>query len=239
MAIIKHPEFGEVEALYSSSSIMDERVIVSWKTEYLDCMFGTKFEESQLCSVLNTLNLIELPFELEAFGPKIYVAGGCIVRHLMGANVLKGDIDIFSRDEATIKALVNYYKSKGYVINKGKFSYTFEFKVGAVKAKCQIVFHKPKTLPETLEHFDFEHCRIAYRNGQFITTLGAPVALSQRKLHLGFIRDPSHTLIRALKYKQLGFDADDAITKLASMISHGKKEIKAAEWSKNAKLVEY
>jgi hypothetical protein len=105
--------------------------------------------------------------------------------------------------------------------------------------KVQVMHDKADFMPAVLRGFDFEHVRVAFNNKTFCSTMGATTAIAQKKLHLRHIVEPNYTLLRALKYKGLGFDADKAIHQLAVMINRGEKNINAAVWEAKNPLVEY
>jgi hypothetical protein len=229
-------ELAELEPVSATVPFEPEsdshNLIFKWNTKALHDLFGLEdWENSQLYGVLHQLNLLE--------SENCTIAGGCIVRHLMKTDIFKGDIDIYPDTKKLAENYKDRFAAEGYTVKKTKFSYSFELQQGARKIKVQIMHDKAASMSEALNSFDFEHVRFAYRRKTFCSTLGAPVAIAQRKLHLRYVTQPDYSLIRALKYKKLGFDADKAITQLAVMINRGDKCVHAAEWEAKSPIVEY
>jgi hypothetical protein len=202
-----------------------------WNKAALHSLFGLEeWENTQLYGVLDQLGLLNCDHT---------IAGGSLVRHLMKTDIFRGDIDIYPKDGGEADKLKRVFQDKGYKVEKSLFSYWFEHKTGAKKIKVQIMHKTANTMAGALGLFDFEHVRVAYRLGSFHSTLGATTAIAQKQLHLRHITEPNYTLLRALKYKRLGFDADKAITQLAIMINRGEKNINATEWEPKNPIVEY
>jgi hypothetical protein len=196
----------------------------------LNELFDITWEESQLYSILKHLNLLSTT--------QAMIAGGSLVRHLMKTEILRGDIDIFPFKDSAREALLTHFDGEGYKIEKTKFSHSFEFKMGARKGKVQII-HEPRAKHAVFPKFDFEHVRVGYSNGKFFSTICSPTAIAQKKLHLRYVRDPKYSLIRALKYQKMGFDADAAMGTLIHMIASGTTDINACDYEFAGKLVEY
>lgn len=205
--------------------------VTEWNVKSLHNLFGLEeWSNTQLYSILKELDLLNTPHT---------IAGGCLVRHLMKTEICKGDIDVYPLNEKAADALKREYEAKGYKVQKSKYSYWFEHKIGARKIKVQIMHKNAAPMLSVLSSFDFEHCRVAYRQGRFYSTMGATTAIAQRKLHLRHITQPDYSLLRALKYKSLGFNADKAITQLAIMINRDEKGVNACEWEEKNPIVEY
>lgn len=206
-------EFGTTSTISARSGpppISDN--LFKWSTKRLHNLFDLNaWEDTQLYGVLNTLGLL---------GTTETIAGGAIVRHLMKTDIFKGDIDIFPRTSGIAGDLIRNFKDEGYDLKKTKHSTTFELKVGFKKMNVQIVDSNVGTKNDIIAKFDFEHVRFAYVYNHFYSTVGAPVSIAQKRLHLRYVKDPTYSIIRALKYKRMGFDADDAIEKLAGMIKN-------------------
>jgi hypothetical protein len=183
--------------------------IFSSKPSKLQRLFGIDWANSQLKAVADDLDLTMIPCS---------IAGGALVRHLMGTDIFKGDFDIFPHtDDAKLLLIDRFKVREGW--HKGKFAYSFDYKLGARKTKVQIIERdeKAESLAHTLGKFDFEHCKIAYspQMDSFWSSGDALTTLAQRKVHLSYVRDPLYSLGRALKYKRMGFDADAALEQLA------------------------
>lgn len=229
-SIFASKPFKSILEVADAGTVTSTNHIYTWDTANIDSLFETKWEESQLYGVLSDLGLLE---------SSTLIAGGSLVRHFMKGDIYKGDIDLFPASENHLKYVLKHFEDKGYKLEKRKFSYQFEYTKGARKLKVQVVHHTPQPTNETLQHFDFEHCRIGFHNGKFKSTMGATTALAQRKLHLRYVKEPNYSLLRALKYKRLGFDADKAINQLAVMINRDVKGVNAADYENTNPIVEY
>lgn len=213
-----------------STTSTKEDYIYKWNTEILHQTFGIgKWEDSQLYLVFKELGLLN---------SKNTISGGCIVRHLMNTEIFKGDIDIWPVSIGFKEDLISSYTGMGYKLEDGKFSKSFDFKMGIRKTRVQLVVTNCGSMNHVLNKFDYEHVKFAFRGGEFYSTLAAPASLAARKLQLRYVKDPVYSLIRALKYKRLGFDADEAISKLTFMIKQDQKEVDATGLT-GLKLVEY
>lgn len=205
----------------------------NWSMEEIDDVFGVKWDGSQLESALIDLGLIAKPGEKSdrdhLSRRHILVAGGCIVRHLMGTDIFKGDIDIFPANEQQLEKLIAAYADSPN-FEKKEYAYTFDYEAGVRKTKVQIIHFEPQSVGNVFARFDFDHCRFGLIGGDLYTTKTAPISLVKRELKLRYVRKPEHSILRAIKYKALGFNADDALKKLAIMAFEGKNDVSAAEW---------
>lgn len=206
--------------------------ITQWDTKSLHSLFGLEnWENTQLYGILKELNFEDLE--------GCYLAGGSLVRHLMKTEITKGDIDLYFTTKANAELAVKYYRDEGHKLTKHKFSYQFEKKIGMRTIKVQIIAENTGAIREVLGKFDFEHVRVALTKDGFISTMGATTAIAQKKLHLRYVREPNYSLLRALKYKKLGYDADHAINTLAVMINKDVSDVNAADWENANPIVEY
>lgn len=206
--------------------------LTKWSNKSLHSLFGLgDWESTQLYQILEVLEFNELKH--------CYLAGGSLVRHLMGTEIAKGDIDLYFTTKDKALAAVKFYEDKRYKLTKHKYSYQFEIKIGIRNIKVQIIAENTGSVGEVLSKFDFEHVRLAYYQGSFISTMGATTSIAQKKLHLRYVKEPNYTLLRALKYKKMGFDADQAINTLAVMINKEASNVNAAEWEETNPIMEY
>lgn len=187
-------------------------------------MFDIDWETSQLNTILSQLKIEEV--KSDAF----IIAGGALVRHLMKTNILEGDLDFFPCHEVGIKALKEHFEGLDFKLEKTKFSETYTGKIGARPVKVQII-RQSKTPIQTLKEFDFINSKLGYQSGSLRFHQATLVSLAQKKLKLGFIKDPSYSLKRAVKYKKIGFDTDEAMMKLAFMAAAGSKNVEADDFT--------
>lgn len=205
------------KALEISESEKDK--IIKWDPYSLNKLFDIDWESSQLYSVITDLEkLLGKPDTPSGRGYSI--AGGTIVRHLLKTDIFKGDIDIFpTNGDALLHLVKSTQDRRGFV--KGKYAHNFPYKLGMRETKVQIIFHKPCGVSSRLENFDFAHCRFSYNfaTEDFYASRSAPVHIALRTTSLGNVKEPGYSLIRALKYKKLGFDMDHIIEDLARKVS--------------------
>lgn len=191
---------------------------ILWEPKYFANLFEFDWEHSQLLLVINELGIKDL---------ECSISGGTLVRTAMKTDIFKGDIDIFPHSKKGLEDLIAKFKGERSW-RKNKHAWEFDFSMGVRKTKVQVITRDttPKNLEETLQSFDFEHCKIGYfpLQNTIMTGMGAPVMLSQKKLRLGYVREPQYSLGRAIKYKKMGFDADDAMEQLVAMQIKGLKE---------------
>jgi hypothetical protein len=195
--------------------------LVIWKPEALFNLFNQNWESSQLKAVVEALNILDV---------NAIIAGGTIVRSLLGMDIFKGDIDIFPVYEDGLNELIARYKDDK-TWEKSPHAYNVQFAMGMKKTKLQIITRdKPATTEKTLHCFDLEHCKLAVGHSSikgisFGCTIASLVCLAKKELRLGLVRDPNYSMGRAIKYKRLGFEADKAIEQLAAMSIKGMKDV--------------
>jgi hypothetical protein len=146
------------------------------------------------------------------------IAGGAIVRTLLGLDINKADVDIYAQSTTALSLMKKFYAGK-YGIEETKFACNFVIKQGIRKTKVQIITKEaPSPAKVTISKFDFMHCMFAFTpKGDLITTTDeAVIALARKKIILNNVVDPNRSICRAIKYKELGFDADEALVKLAA-----------------------
>jgi hypothetical protein len=212
-----------------------------WSPKAIGSLFDFKWEDTQLHAVIKDL---DIPSACS-------VSGGAVVRTLMKQDIFKGDIDIFAHTPDGLTRAIEKY-SKVATWQTGKHAFNFVYKMGVRETKVQIItIDKPQVVKNTFSTFDFEHCKMGILIGKnhlsgtsfsgkpkeedaFVSTLSSPIVLAQRKLRLGMVRDPAYSLGRAIKYKRLGFDADEAIEQLAAMAIKGMSNVQCCakdDWS--------
>jgi hypothetical protein len=195
--------------------------VINWKPEGLFNLFGVDWESSQLKAIADSISLKNLN--------NSYIAGGAVVRSLMGTDPFKGDIDIFCSTAHALETCIDKY-SANKDWSRTEHAYNTTFTLGMKKTKLQIITRdKPNFIQETIHRFDFEHCKFALFEGpkgySIVSTMASPVCLANRELRLGLVRDPNYSLGRAIKYKRMGFNADKAIETLAAMSIKGMKDV--------------
>jgi hypothetical protein len=181
--------------------------------------FGVDWETSQIKAIAADLDLKTL---------RLSIAGGSMVRQLMGTDVFKGDIDLWAHTDQDLDTAMKHF-SKQKTWEKTPYSYQFEYNMGVRKTKVQIITRdKPTGIAGQVEKFDFRHCMIGFMAefGVIHAANYALIDLALKQVNLSFIRDPAYSLCRAIKYKKLGFNADNAIIQLAGMVMKGMKDTK-------------
>jgi hypothetical protein len=181
--------------------------------------FGNPFDESQLYSVLHSMGLINIGDKFEAC-----VAGGAIVRHLMKTDVLRGDIDVFPESNKGLNLLKKHFE-KDHELTPTKYSLTFIHKMGMKKIKVQLITQELMPPTYRLGKFDMEHCKVAYtgrtknKREDFMSLGMALPMLAARKIKLAHVKNMPYTMKRVMKYKAIGFDADEALNLLVDNIA--------------------
>lgn len=190
--------------------------MANWNPSELCSLFDVDFEGSQLKQVITDLDLV---------GVDVGICGGAIVRTLLKQDIFKGDIDLFPYTDEAMNVLMRRF-SKERSFTESKYASNFEYKSGVRKTKVQIITKsKPTNIITTFKSFDLEHCKIAYCfwTDRLHSTASSPILLAQKKIMLANVDDPTHTMMRVIKYKRLGFDGDKALEQLAAMIRLGKE----------------
>ena len=174
---------------------------------------GVDLEASTLTNILK---------EIDYKGEHTYVAGGSVVRTLIGGNPLKGDIDIFSAHATEFKTAKKYFE-KYELVSETKFSDSYMMKYGSQKVKIQLIKHRFCPLAEHFVNFDFHHCMVGVNLNPHQTVLYAnPLtlpAIMGRKLVVNSTATSAYSLTRLLKYKKMGFtDCDTALEELINAL---------------------
>jgi hypothetical protein len=156
-----------------------------------------------------------------------------MVRTLLKEDIFKGDIDIFAHTEKALEKLITMF-GKQKTWEKSKYAYSFEYVTGVRKTKVQIITkQEPTSANEIFDSFDLEHCKLGYNpcSASCYSSLAANVTLAQRKIRLSLVDDPTYTMMRVIKYKRMGFEADKALEQLAAMAAKKMSNVKFTDVS--------
>lgn len=130
-----------------------------------------------------------------------WIAGGSIRRWFTGEKQ-DADVDVFGIDEA---ALARFAEKHGLTKKVHEHKNATSYRKGPTI--YQLIKIHSTTPAETLDKFDFQHCRFAWDGKEVISTVEAVAcatrkALMVHKIQVGYELD---TLRRAFKYQSQGY----------------------------------
>lgn len=187
--------------------------------QYICKKFGVEWEGSPLQHIIQ--NELELGLT-EHKG--LFVAGGSLVRHLMGQNIFNGDIDVYGRTKTALLAYKKFLEKKGLTqVYKSKYCYCYELKVGMKKIKVQLITNNYGPATTITEGFDLTASKLSVDGvGNFTYKDFALLDISNKELSIDIranIHNPVWTFDRILKYKEFGFiKIDDALRTVFDMV---------------------
>lgn len=219
-----------------TAKIIDIHSMVTHNSTYnirtFDALFDVELSQSQLVSFVKHLDL----------GIEFMVAGGAVVRSLLNKDIAKADVDIYISDftqssfETKLeKVLKKVSDQHGVTFTESVNAYNAVIPFGIKKQKIQIMKNYFRHQGEILATFDMWNCQIGlnvsypayipkeekdnFLNRVTLTSNAyALSSLAKKKVMLNYVHNPLSTLKRVVKYKELGFEADDAMVALTGII---------------------
>lgn len=185
--------------------------------------FGLDYTSSQLYEVIEDIG--------PTLGPDVILAGGCIVRALLGKDIFHGDIDVWPVLTDTFSHVRDMESKFGKAV-VSKYAYNFNYSLGIRKTKIHLIIPpEPKSVASILNSFDMTYCQIAIKwykgkvEPHIVTNIASLAALANKRIILNNVNQPLSTFSRLFKAKKLGFDVDEALLLLAKQISLGGKPV--------------
>lgn len=184
--------------------------IIALNKDFIERFTGRSIESAGF-NVVHQRIIAEMAKEYSCEKPPL-IAGGSIVRYLIGKGQWHSDFDLWFYDEKSKQLLSNLlepYKRE----KEGPFANSFDFPIGHRKAKVQLV-NKPmeEGLVGLLTSFDLTVCQflVLAGDGNTIYTTDVGFAdLINRRLSLNLVHNPPYTKSRIMKYMKLGFVPDE------------------------------